>query len=207
MEFLFDRETLQEMIHGFGVWGPVVFFLLQILQAIIAPIPGNLLTMAGGALFGIWPGFLLAYAGNVIGSVIGFSIVRKFGKPLLIKLIGSKRYGRVMGMIGTHSALARTKILLILVVLLPFLPSDFMCLVAGLTPIPFRTFFIIVLTCRPWGQFAAAALGDYSFVLPPALLIVILSVILAVCAAAVRFAPKIESFTMALVRRLAKFFK
>ena len=206
MELLFDREALIAFIEGLGFWGPLVFFFLQVLQAIVAPIPGNLLTIAGGLLFGLWPGFLLSYAGNLLGSLIGFTIVRKAGQPLLKKLIKAERFEKWMNMIGSDSATARTKILLILVVTLPFLPSDFMCLLVGLTAISYKAFIPIIIICRPWGQLAAALLGASSFALPLGVLIPLVIAILVVCVLAIRFAPQIEQFTLNTVGKMLNFF-
>jgi len=203
MDVFFNQEALETFMNGLGFWGPIVFFLLQVLQAIIAPLPGNILTMAGGALFGFWPGFLLAYTGNVVGSIIGFSIVRKFGYVAMVKLIGTKRFDRYMEIISADSTNARTKILFILVVLLPFLPSDFICLAVGLTSISFRAFLIIVITCRPWGQLAAALLGASSFYMPSGLLFLLIVVVIVICIVGVYFAPKIESFVFKWTHKLA----
>ena len=202
MDIFLDQEALENFMNGLGFWGPMVFFLLQVLQAIIAPIPGNLLTIAGGALFGFWLGFLLSYAGNAVGSLIGFSIVRKVGRVAMVKLMGARRFGKWMEVIGTDSANSRTKILLILVILLPFLPSDFMCLAVGLTPISFRAFLIIIITCRPWGQFVAALLGVSSLHMPPGVLFPIIAAIVILCIAGVYFAPKLEQFVIKWTAKL-----
>jgi len=202
MDIFFDKEVLESFMSGLGFWGPIAFFLLQVLQAIIAPIPGNLLTMVGGVLFGFWPGFLLSYAGNAVGSLIGFSIVRKAGRMAMVKLMGAERFSRWMEVIGTESANSRTKILLILVILLPFLPSDLICLAVGLTSISFRAFLIIVITCRPWGQLAAVLLGVSSFHMPPVMLLPVIAVVIIVCIVAVCFAPRLEHFTLRWTHRL-----
>jgi len=206
MDLLFDREALMAFIEGLGFWGPFVFFLLQVLQAIIAPIPGNLLTIAGGLLFGLWPGFLLSYAGNLLGSLIGFTIVRKAGQPLLRKLIKPARFEKWMNLIGSDSASSRTKILLILVVTLPFLPSDLMCLLVGLTAISYKAFIPIIIICRPWGQLAAALLGASSFSMPLSVLIPLVVAVIVICVLALRFAPQIEQFTLNAVNKMLGFF-
>jgi len=202
MDIFVGREALESFMVGLGFWGPFVFFLLQVLQAIIAPIPGNLMTMVGGALFGFWPGFLLAYIGNVVGSLIGFFIVRKAGRPLMIKLVSAERFDKWMETIGTEDAKARTKILLIIMVLFPFLPSDLMCLAVGMTPISFRAFLAILITCRPWGQLGAALLGVRSNLWPQEWLLPLLVAIVIVCIAGVYFAPKLEQFAIKCTQKL-----
>ncbi|MCL2807795.1 MAG: TVP38/TMEM64 family protein [Coriobacteriia bacterium] len=200
MEVFFEKEALEAFIKSLGFWGPLVFFILQVLQAIIAPIPGNLFTIVGGVLFGLWPGFLLSYAGNLVGSLIGFTIVRKAGKPALRKLVKPERFERWMAVLGSEKGDSRTKVLLILVVTLPFLPSDLMCLLVGLTAISYRAFIIIIILCRPWGQFAAAFLGGSSFDIPLEFLIPLILVVIAVAVLAIIFAPRLESFALSKSR-------
>jgi len=203
MDIFFNHEALERFMIELGFWGPVVFFLLQVVQAVIIPIPGNILTMVGGALFGIWPGFLLAYAGNVVGSVIGFFLARKAGRAVISKFLGVERFNKYMDIIGTESAGSRTKILLISVVVLPFLPSDFMCIAVGVTPISFRAFIIIVITCRPWGQLAAALLGASTLHLPFGVMIPLVAAIIIVCALAVCYAPRLERLAIRWAYKLA----
>ena len=49
-----STERLQEYVRGFGPAAPIIFFVLQAVQVILSPIPGNVTTLAGGALFGFW---------------------------------------------------------------------------------------------------------------------------------------------------------
>jgi len=197
-----DLELLENFIESLGMWGPLMFFLLQVIQVIIAPIPGNVLTVAGGVLFGLWPGFLLSYLANIVGSVLGFLLVRKAGYALLSKLVGSERFDKYMEVFSAKTSLSRIKVLFIIVVLLPFLPSDFACLAVALTPLSFRTFFYLVLTCRPWGQLAAALLGATSLHMPLGALIPIVVALFAVGAVTVYYASWVEETTVRWAHRL-----
>lgn len=202
MNAFLDRELLENFIGSLGLLGPLIFLLLQIFQVVVAPVPGNVLTLVGGALFGFWPGFLLSYLGNIIGSVLGFLLARKAGRAVYRKLFSAAKYEKYMRTIGAGASLSRIKLLLILVILLPFLPSDLMCLAVGLTPLPFKTFLIIVFICRPWGQLAAALLGAHSLSLPLNALIPLAAVMLAVGCVAVYYAPVIERFTFDMMHKL-----
>ena len=46
-------SSLKTFLCGFGVWTPLAFLILQIVQVVVAPIPGGPLTMLGGMLFGL----------------------------------------------------------------------------------------------------------------------------------------------------------
>jgi len=206
VEILFNQESMEMFISGLGFWGPFVFFVLQVFQVIAFPIPGNLMTVAGSILFGFWRGFLLSYGANLVGSLIGFSLVKKFGQALIKKFAKSEKVAKWVGIIGAESTTLRAKILFILVVLLPFLPSDLMCLLVGLTAIKHREFLFIIVTCRPWGQMVAALLGVSSYTMPLYLWIPLIVIVMAVCILAVYRAPQIERFTIDLSHKLTKVF-
>lgn len=202
MSVFFDPEALESFIDSLGVWGPLAFFLLQVTQVVIAPIPGNILTVAGGVLFGFWPGFLLSYLANIAGSILGFALVRKAGRAVLVKLIGTERFDKYTEVFSAKTSLSRIKVLFIIVVLLPFMPSDVACLAVALTPLPFRTFTILVLTCRPWGQFAAALLGAKSIHMPLSILIPVVVVLIAIGIVTVYYASWIEQITVKWAHKL-----
>ena len=126
-----------------GSLAPVIFFLIQIAQVIIAPIPGNVTALAGGALFGGAKACLLSCSGIIIGSFIAFFIARIFGKPLVVKLIGESifnKYNKVF--------LGKCGIALFLLFLLPFFPDDALCFLAGLSKLPAKAFFLFTVIGR-----------------------------------------------------------
>ena len=78
-----SQEKLQELIDGFGIAGPFVFILFQIVQVIIPILPGGVSCLAGVVLFGAWKGLLYNYIGICIDSVFAFLIARYYGRPIL----------------------------------------------------------------------------------------------------------------------------
>ena len=59
-----DMEGLKEYILSFGIWGPVVSFLLMILQSVAAPLPAFVITFANAALFGWVYGAILSWTSD-----------------------------------------------------------------------------------------------------------------------------------------------
>ena len=57
---LSDREQIKNSISSFGAGAPVVFILIQILQVLFAPVPGEATGFIGGFLFGTVKGFLFS---------------------------------------------------------------------------------------------------------------------------------------------------
>ena len=67
-----DREQVELLISSFGTSAPPVFILIQILQVIFAPVPGEATGFIGGYLFGTLPGFIYSSIGLTVGSWLNF---------------------------------------------------------------------------------------------------------------------------------------
>jgi uncharacterized membrane protein YdjX (TVP38/TMEM64 family) len=126
-----SRASLMSMFDAYGSASGYLFLLLQILQVLVAPIPGQLLGLLGGSLFGFWHGLLLTVLGLVIGSaiamgssrVLGEAVVRRFVPPPILR-----RFDHLTGANGMWS--------FFLIFLLPAFPDDAVCFMAGLTRLP-----------------------------------------------------------------------
>lgn len=127
-----DRERLIDAVKGMGILGPVVYIGLQLLQTVIAPIPGGLVGTIGGLIFGWW-GIIWTTIGATIGAAIVFYISRRFGRSLVEKLAKKETLDKVDFIIGKRAGL-----ILFLIFLIPGLPDDVVCYVAGLTDVPLK---------------------------------------------------------------------
>lgn len=146
--------SLQERIESFGSFAPIAFFLLQFIQVVLSPIPGNVTTLAGGALFGFTQAFVISSLAIVLGSIVGFFLARKFGKPLVMRLAGKETVDKYL------NTLTKTrKIIFILIMILPFFPDDIICFVAGLTKMKWWFFVVSIVITRPIGLLVAAYVG------------------------------------------------
>jgi|GEM_PF-44801 len=149
-----SREALRAFLQPFGFWAPVIFFLLQVTQIIVSPIPGNVTTLAGGFIFGIGPGFLLSSAGIIVGSLLAFFLARLLGQRLVVFLIGQKAFDRY-----SHLLTGKWGLSLIIFFLLPFFPDDILCFMAGLSLLPIRIFILFLLLGRLPGIFLTTLIG------------------------------------------------
>lgn len=147
-------DSFQEFTLGFGGWVPLVYFLAHLLQIIIAPLPGNIVALVGGALFGVVKGFILSAAGQISGSLLAFYLARKFGKPLVLKVIGPDIYEKCNKVLSGRFVLA-----LFLLFLLPFFPDDALCFLAGLSALPLFFFLLLVIFGRLPGIVVATLVG------------------------------------------------
>jgi uncharacterized membrane protein YdjX (TVP38/TMEM64 family) len=154
MEIFATLDTLKSFLLQFGAWTPLVFFLLQLLQIIIAPIPGGTIGLVGGALFGTFGGFLISASGTVVGSIIVFILAKRFGRPFVMKFVSSELIEKY-----DHIKESRLNTVLFLIFLFPLFPDDMLCFIAGLSTMPLKTFTIIVLLARTPSVFINTMIG------------------------------------------------
>lgn len=132
-----NREQLVKIVEDLGVLGPLAYIGLQFLQTIVAPIPGNVVGAIGGLLFGWW-GVLWTTIGATIGAGLVFWVSRRFGRKFIEKFVKKETLDRFDFVIGKRAALV-----LFLIFLIPGLPDDVVCYVAGLTDVPLKKLIII----------------------------------------------------------------
>ncbi len=154
-------EQLQGFIQKSAPYSHLVFFLVQFLSVVLAPIPSNISAAAGGALFGVWPAFFLTFSAVMAGSLLVFQLARVLGRDFADRIVSRKLSEKYREVIRV-----KTGVFLALAFLFPFFPDDALCILAGLTGISFRRFALIVLLARPWGLLFASALGGAAFTVP-----------------------------------------
>lgn len=144
LNFIEDPDSLAIWIESAGIWGPIIFMLLNTLQVLLAIIPGGPFEVAAGALFGPWIGTIMCDIAMSAGGVITFLFVRKFGIKF-IELFTTRE--KIESVKFLHSNNKSTT-LLFLFFLLPGTPKDLMCYVVGLTDIKLSTWIIINIVGR-----------------------------------------------------------
>lgn len=142
MDLFSSVDALRDFVGGFGPWAPVVFVILQTVQVVVAPVPGGVAVVVGTLLFGVWGGLGLSLLGSLIGSTILFACVRRWGRPLAVRLFGPDRVA------AYTDRLDRDGRLLFLIMLTPLLPDDMVVGLAGLSAVSFRRFLVIVVLGR-----------------------------------------------------------
>jgi uncharacterized membrane protein YdjX (TVP38/TMEM64 family) len=92
LRILSSMDNFREYIRSTGSWGPIMFILFQVLQIVIAPIPGEVVQIAGGYIYGIGLGTLYNTIGMVLGSAMAFYFTRFIGRSYIEKLLQKKDY-------------------------------------------------------------------------------------------------------------------
>ncbi|MBN1931569.1 MAG: TVP38/TMEM64 family protein [Desulfobacterales bacterium] len=153
-----DKERIQSLLTRFGAAAPFFFIIFQILQVLLAPIPGEATGFIGGYLFGAAQGFLYSTIGLTAGSWINFTIGRFLGKKYVRKLIPAeklKHFDRIL----KHQGI----IVLFILFIIPGFPKDYLCFFLGLSTLPLKVFILLTAIGRMPGTFLLSLQGQFLF--------------------------------------------
>ena len=189
-------EKLGAYISRCAPWSHLAYFGIQLASVVIAPIPSNITAAAGAYLFGLWPSFLLTWGAVAAGSAIVFALARVLGQKFAGQFVSEKLSQRYLDVIRR-----KRDVFLLLAFLFPFFPDDLLCILAGLTDISFKRFFLLVVIARPWGLLVACMVGSATVAIPWWGMGLLGAVGLAVFLLAMKYGDKLED---AVMKRLDK---
>ncbi|MGD2041456.1 MAG: TVP38/TMEM64 family protein [Anaerolineae bacterium] len=201
-QFLSDQERVAAWVQGLGLWGPVAITLLELIQALLAPIPGQAIEAVSGYLYGPWLGVVFPLIGIGIGSLITFTLARRFGRPLAIRLIGKSSMDRLDDLVERGGAP-----FFFLIWLLPFAPDDLACVAAGLTPMPTRQFMILMIIGRLPGIFVSVWVGANAARIEPVWWVVIFVIIAIAALILWRWGDQIQEAILSFIERISHRFE
>jgi uncharacterized membrane protein YdjX (TVP38/TMEM64 family) len=172
-EPLKNVEAGKQYILSFGTTAPVFFIGLQVVQVLIAPLPGQAAGLAGGYVFGWKAGILYTIIGLAIGSWIVFFLSRKLGRAFVEKINGREalrdfeglflpKEGTVGNLVDRSYRKSKESGLatFFMIMLLPALPDDLVCFIGGLTKIPIWQLMIATIAGRFPGMLVLSMVGD-----------------------------------------------
>lgn len=172
-QILIDREKTLEIITAAGGWAPLAFMGIQILQVLLAPIPGEATGFIGGYLFGAGYGFVYSSISLALGSWLNFFIGRILGRRYVRRLIPKHRRDKIDRAV-THQGL----LILFSLFIFPGFPKDYLCLFLGVTRLPLKVFLPMAAIGRMPGTLMLSLQGALLF----ERMYGIFAAILAVCA-------------------------
>lgn len=153
--FFIDRQKVIQFVNSFGPLSIIIFMALQILQVLIAPIPGEVTGFIGGYIYGITLGTVYSTIGLSIGSWIAFVLSRTFGLPLVEKFVSQKIIGQY-----DHFIEHKGSFVSFLLFLIPGFPKDALCYILGLSHMNVRSFIVISTIGRLLGTLLLSVQGD-----------------------------------------------
>ncbi|MDY4754234.1 MAG: VTT domain-containing protein [Candidatus Faecousia sp.] len=139
MGWISNPEGFRSWVEAKGWSSRLVFLGMVIFQVILAFIPGEPFEIAAGYAFGAVEGTILSIAGAAVGSIITFSLVRRFGMGLVRVFFSEEKINSVK-FLKTSNA---RNILFLVIYMIPGTPKDLLGYFAGLTDIPFPVFCLV----------------------------------------------------------------
>jgi uncharacterized membrane protein YdjX (TVP38/TMEM64 family) len=133
-----------EWVQGLGVWGPVVF-ILGYAVATVAFVPGLLLTLAAGAIFGLWRGTVYVMVGATLGAALAFLVARYAARRAIERrMAGNERFAAI------DRAVAREgRKIVFLLRLSPVFPFNLLNYALGLTRVRFADYLVASIGMLP----------------------------------------------------------
>ena len=138
-------------IHGLGGWGIFALLAMQVLQIVVAFIPGELVQVAAGMLYGPWGGTALILIGCVMSSALIFALVRKLGAPFVRDMVGEEH----LESFRRFEASGKLDWIVFLLFLIPGLPKDTFTYLVPLTDMDMRRFLTLTTVGRIPGVFVS----------------------------------------------------
>src|SRR3989339_694520 len=155
--FFKNRERVIGFINSFGPLSVVIFIGLQVLQVIIAPIPGEISGFIGGYLYGPVLGTLYSIIGLSIGSLLAFFLARWLGQPLLEEITSPATIQKYDYFIE-HKGIPAIFVLFFI----PGFPKDILSYIIGLSRLKASTFIMICATGRLTGTILLSLSGSFA---------------------------------------------
>ena len=141
--FIYDAAELRMWIAQFGIFAPLVFVFIQAIQVVVAPIPGQVVALVAGYLFGPFWGTVYSLTGVLIGSTVAFSLAKRYGRSFVEDILHEDVVARFDDFVDTVGVPG-----LFAFVIIPGLPDDAICFLSGLTKWRLRTFIAVIAVGR-----------------------------------------------------------
>lgn len=157
-------ETLIELITSQGPLGVLILLGMQLLQIIVAFIPGEVVQIAAGMMYGPLWGSVVILVGCVLSSMVVYELVHKLGAPFVRSMVGEKqllkfRQFELSGKFG---------VTVFILFLIPGFPKDVLTYIVPLSDMNLRTFLLLSTIGRTPGviisTYAAAGLANGNIV-------------------------------------------
>ncbi|MDW0116993.1 TVP38/TMEM64 family protein [Sporosarcina thermotolerans] len=136
-----DVDKISELAAQYKALGPLIGLLLPFIESFLPFLPLFVFVIANTVAYGIWYGFILSWAGTVVGSYVVFLIIRKYGRNRLLSFL--TKHERVQRLIGWVERNGFGPLFILLC--FPFTPSALVNLVAGLSNMKKKSYLLVLL--------------------------------------------------------------
>lgn len=194
---VFEPDGVNRLITDIqdkGPFGVLILLGMQLLQIIVAFIPGEVVQVAAGMLYGPWWGTLIILLGCVISSGIIYALVSRLGTPFVQDMVSKEHLEKIYA----FERSGKLNVIVFILFLIPGMPKDVFTYLVPLTRMPLHTFLLLTTIGRIPGvvvsTYAAAGLAEGDIVTS----LIIFGVALVILAIGVVFRNRLmDLFTVA----------
>ncbi|MEG4326316.1 TVP38/TMEM64 family protein [Microcoleus sp. herbarium5] len=130
-------RTLLMRIEDLGWWGPVAFVATYNLATVLF-VPGSVLTLGGGAIFGLWWGSVYVFAASILGAVLAFAIGRYLCRDRVVKYMESHPKFKALDRAVSQQGLK----IVFLTRLCPLFPFNLLNYALGITQVSLKDYVL-----------------------------------------------------------------
>lgn len=190
-------EKVTTTIREAGISGVFILLGFQFLQIVVAFIPGEVVQMAAGIIYGPWIGALIIWIGCIISSAFVFILVHKLGAPFVQAVVPEK----YMEKFRNFESSSKFDVIVFILFLIPGLPKDVFTYITPLSHMKLGPFLAITNFARIPGIVVSTYAAD-GLVQGRIMESVILFLVLAVIAGSALFIY--NRFTIMLEKKTGK---
>lgn len=150
-----DPVKIKNIIMSYGDYSIFAFVILQIIQVVAFFIPGEIVQIAGGYIYGAFLGTVISFIGITIGSIVVYGISYIFGKPLVKKIVSKKDFKYFDKILN----LGDINLIVFLLYLIPGIPKDILGYICGISRISAKNFIVYSSLGRIPGIIVSAYFG------------------------------------------------
>ena len=170
-------ERLVDRVRNAGPVGVLILLGMQFLQVVVAFIPGEVVQLAAGLMYGPLAGSVIILVGCIISSSIIFQLVHRLGAPFVQGMVSTEHLEKFRH----FEATGKLDVIVFILFLIPGLPKDVFTYLVPLTDMEYKKFIVLTTVGRIPGvvasTYTASGLANGQIVGP-----VVVAVIVAIVA-------------------------
>ena len=126
-------------VRNAGPLGVLILLAMQFMQIVVAFIPGEVVQMAAGMMYGPWLGAAVILLGSIISSAFVFAVVHRLGAPFVQDMVPTKYLDKFR----SFEESGKLSIVVFILFLIPAMPKDTFTYLVPLTNMRMRDFLIL----------------------------------------------------------------
>ena len=157
-DFILQFRSFDEVVaflRQYKSFSVPVYLGAELLQILISVLPGQVFQFAAGYLFGFVPGLIYTAIGAVTGTIVTFCLARVLGTDAVHLMLGEERTEHFIRLLNSRTAYLIT----FLIYLIPGVPKDTVCYIAGVSEMKMIPFVIITVIGRLPAMAASIVFG------------------------------------------------